>query len=181
MPDPGGLYRRRLAHGRPHPCRALDIIPESICRFRSCNGRKTPLQRRCKGVARPFFVGIFTCHSRETCPRMFSSGSGNPVMACQSINHSPLEGESANQGRSLQIFRWGDRAVRLHTAEGMALLPDKGGISLRDVTNRDLPPVGHPRAHEFNLTGADTPLRQVNEVLTWEHLLFWRSPVGSSD
>ena len=31
---------------------------KNICRFRFCNGRKTPLQRRCKGVARPFFGGI---------------------------------------------------------------------------------------------------------------------------
>ena len=42
-------------------------------------------------------------------PARHSRESGNPVMVSSSINLPPLEGESANQGRSLQIFRWGKR------------------------------------------------------------------------
>ena len=42
-------------------------------------------------------------------PALHSRESGNPVMVSSSINLPPLEGESANQGRSLQIFRWGER------------------------------------------------------------------------
>ena len=44
-------------------------------------------------------------------PPKVSIGGGNPVMVSWSFHHSPLEGESANQGRSLPIFRWGEKAV----------------------------------------------------------------------
>ena len=59
-----------------------------------------------------------------------------PISRCGPFNHhSPLEGESANQGRSPRIFRWGDRAVRLHETE--SLLAGQG----RDPTAAS-PPMG---------------------------------------
>ena len=57
---------------------------------------------------------------------MLPDRAGNPCgTASFSINLPPLEGESANQGRSPRIFRWGEKAVPLHAEEGGALLPDR--------------------------------------------------------
>ncbi len=76
-----------------------------------------PLQPPCKGFSQafpgPFSVGFSTCHSRA---------GGNPVMASCSNNHSPLEGESANQGRSPRIFRWGEIAVPLHASSASGVV-----------------------------------------------------------
>ena len=59
-------------------------------------------------------------HSRETCPRMFSSGSGNPVMASCSFNHSPLRGSRKIQGAACRFSGGGRKPFRfthcLHSA-----------------------------------------------------------------
>ncbi len=66
--------------------------------------------------------GLITPHTPLTFSRPFRPGiprifhlsfpwkPGPPVR--HSIHHSPLEGESANQGRSPRIFRWGERSFR---------------------------------------------------------------------
>ena len=67
-------------------------------------------------------------HSREAVLECFNRGAGIQSWPPGPSNHSPLpgrqtglEGESANQGRSPRIFRWGDRLFAFTQAESVLI------------------------------------------------------------